>query len=56
MAIEKKLLVYREGLNILALFKLLDGLYFFFFFFCLWSVYLSFPLKMFKTPRDDHPK
>lgn len=30
MAIEKKLLVYREGLNILALFKLLDGLYFFF--------------------------
>lgn len=32
MAIEKKLLVYREGLNILALFKLLDGLYFFFLF------------------------
>lgn len=33
MAIEKKLLVYREGLNVLALLKLLGCLYFFFFFF-----------------------
>lgn len=32
MAIEKKLLVYREGLNVLALLKLLGCLYFFFFF------------------------
>jgi len=56
MAIEKKLLVYREGLNVLALLKLLGCLYFFFFFFCLWSVHLSFPIKMFKTPRDGHPK
>ena len=53
--IGSSLLVHREGLNVLALFKLL-GCLLFFFSFSLWPVHLFLPIKMFKTPRDDHTK